>query len=549
MSGPGFISPLLTGLGLFFGGARFIAANLTPLAGPAARKLFRGAVRTSWRSALAGVFAGLASQSTSAVTLVVVGLVRAGVIPEGKAVLLPAWSQVGAAALVILVSLQTSAAVACALAVAGAALYFDFKLTDRLRHGVMVLLGVGMLFLGMEMLNVASDPLRVWLVNQGLLARNVGVTVLLALGLVLAAITQSSTVAGAFAVAVVRAGIFDLGSALVLLVGASVGSAINYGVPGLRGEAVGRQVMLFQAAQKLSGASLLTILLVLTAGRPQVVFGGVPMTPATGFAAIFVAIQVGGSMACTLFYGPLSRLMQKMAPPREAEALGRAAYLLEEALADPALALELVAREERRLLERLPLMLDGVRAEAASGGLSAEVLRAAGLNVAAATRRYLASILEAEPGRHAVVRAMGMQRVLDNIVALHEAVEEFQRAVRIAAPKAAEAVGRMVESLHMLLEVLNEIAQARDAAEQEFSLALLGERRQVIEGLRARLMGASSETRVQEALFRSTVLFERILWLARDTAVAVIQAGQETQAPEPVPSPTIAVLAQGEASA
>ena len=549
MPSPGFISPLLTGLGLFFGGARFIAANLTPLAGPAARKLFRGAVRTSWTAALAGVFAGLVSQSTSAVTLVVVGLVRAGVIPEGRAVLLPAWSQVGAAALVILVSLQTSAAVACALAIAGAALYFDFKLTERLRHGVLVLLGVGMLFLGMEMLNVASDPLRVWLLGEGLLAKGESAFVLAALGLVLAAITQSSTVAGAFAVAIVRAGIFDLGPALVLLVGASVGSAINYGVPGWRGEAVGRQVMLFQAAQKLSGACLLTLLLVFTSGSPKVAFAGFSTTPATAFAAIFLLIQVGGSLVCTLFYGPLSRLMGKMAPPREAEALGRPAYLLEEALADPILALELVAREEQRLLERLPAMLDGVRAEAGGGGLSAEGLRDAGLSVAAATRRYLASILEAEPGRHAVTRAMGMQRVLDNIVALHEAVEEFQRAVRIAAPKAADAVGRMVESLHMLLEVLNEIAQAQDSAEQEFSLTLLGERRQVIEGLRARLMGASSEAKVQEALFRSTVLFERILWLARDTAVAVIQAGRETQAPEPQPPAPAAVLAEGEASA
>ena len=115
MSGAGFISPMLTGVGLFFCGVRFIAANLTPLAGPAARRLFRGAVRTSWTAALAGVIAGLVSQSTSAVTLVVVGLVRAGIVPETRAVLLPVWSQVGAAALVIIVSLQTGPAVACAL--------------------------------------------------------------------------------------------------------------------------------------------------------------------------------------------------------------------------------------------------------------------------------------------------------------------------------------------------------------------------------------------------------------------------------------------------
>ena len=112
------LASLLTGLGLLFCGVRFIAANLAPLAGPAARRLFRRAVSTSWGAALAGILAGLATQSTSAVTLGVIGLVRAGIIPEGRAVLLPVWSKVGAAALVILVSLNTSVVIAYALAIA-----------------------------------------------------------------------------------------------------------------------------------------------------------------------------------------------------------------------------------------------------------------------------------------------------------------------------------------------------------------------------------------------------------------------------------------------
>ena len=78
---------------------RFIAANLAPLAGPAARRLFGRAVSTSWGAAVAGILAGLATQSTSAVTLGVICRVRAGIIPEGRAVLLPVWSKVGAAAL------------------------------------------------------------------------------------------------------------------------------------------------------------------------------------------------------------------------------------------------------------------------------------------------------------------------------------------------------------------------------------------------------------------------------------------------------------------
>ncbi len=541
------LAPLLTGLGLFFCGVRFIAANLTPLAGPSARRLFRGAVKTNWTVALAGVLAGLVSQSTSAVTLVVVGLVRAGIIPEGRAVLLPVWSQVGAAALVIIVSLQTGPAVACALAIAGAVLYFDFKLSERLRHAVLVLLGVGLLFLGMEMLNVSSVPLRIWLSAEGLLAKRENVAVLLVLGLVLAAITQSSTVAGAFAVAVVRAGIFDLDAALALLVGASVGSAINYGVPGWRGESVGGKVLLFQAAQKLSSATLLILLFAASEGRPQTALAGYPISATAAFAWIFLAIQVGGSVICTLLYGPLSRLMEKIAPPKESETLARPAYLLDEALADPALALELVEREEQRLLQRLPAMLDAVRAEGGVGGFSPEVLREAGLSVSDAIRRYLAAVLESDPGRNAVVLAMRRQRVLDNVVALHEAVEEFQRAVRIAQPQAGEAVGRMVESLHMLLEVLTDVASSHEPAEQEMSLALLGDRRQVIEGLRSRLLGASKDAKVQEALFRSTVLFERILWLARDTAVALMRASSEAPAAEATePQP---LLAPDEASA
>ena len=44
---------LLTGLGLLFCGVRFIAANLAPLAGPAARRLFRRAVSTSWGAVMA----------------------------------------------------------------------------------------------------------------------------------------------------------------------------------------------------------------------------------------------------------------------------------------------------------------------------------------------------------------------------------------------------------------------------------------------------------------------------------------------------------------
>jgi len=124
-------------------------------------------------------------------------------------------------------------------------------------------------------------------------------------------------------------------------------------------------------------------------------------------------------------------------------------------------------------------------------------------------------------------------------------VADFQKAVRIAQVQAADSVGGVVESLHLLLEVLADVASTHDPAEQEMSLALLGDRRQVIEGLRGRLLGASDDARVQEALFRSTVLFERIVWLARDTALAVMRSSGEA----PLGAGPSPALAAEEASA
>jgi phosphate:Na+ symporter len=552
MSTTSILAPLLTGLGLFFCGVRFIAANLTPLAGPTARRWFRQALGSVWTTGAVGLLAGLVTQSTNAVSLVTVGLVRADVIPEERAPLLPAWSHVGAAALVILVSLHSTLAVAYALALAGAALYFDFELSDRLRHAMLVMFGAGLLFLGMQMLSAASVPLRVWLADSGLLARSQSEPAApLLLGLVLAAVTQSSTMAGAIAVALVSVGVFDLPTALVLLVGASAGSAVNYAILARRGDAVGRHILLFQAAQKLFGSALLAIALAVFGSRIGPLLSELKQGASMAFATAFLAVQVAGSLACTLLYGPLSRLLKKIAPPEAGEALGRPAYLLQEALADPSLALDLVAREEHRLLIRLPTMLDSLRDEGDKSGPSAETLRAAGIAVGEAIRRYLAAVLAAEPGRDAVMLAMRLQRGLDGIVALHEAVEEFERVVRAAAAAPeAQALGRMVESLHMLLEVLVEIGSTDDPAEQAMSLSLLGDREQVMEALRARLMSMSADApaRVQEAVFRSTVLFERILWLARDAATASMRSLNEAPKAQPALADAPAFTA-GEASA
>ena len=305
---------------------------------------------------------------------------------------------------------------------------------------------------------------------------------------------------------------------------------------GRKGEAVGRHILLFQSAQKLFGTIWLLVLLGGFGGLLDVSARAFRLDAAGQLAWLFLFAQVGGSLVCTVARKPIAALFLAIAPPGRDEALAKPAYLLEEALADARLALELAVREQQRLLQRLPLMLDHIRMGGNPDVPSAATLATAGLAVGEAVRRYLAGVLETEPGREAVVAAMRLQRAVDNINALHQALEEFVAASRAAdGSQGAATVGRMVESLHMLLEVLVDIASSDSAEEQEMSLTLLGERDKVIEGVRTRLMAdaADAPAKVQEALFRTTFLFERILWLARDTAQVFAHP-----APAPAPAPS-----------
>ena len=74
----------------------------------------------------------------------------------------------------------------------------------------------------------------------------------------------------------------------------------------------------------------------------------------------------------------LIALLERLMPPSKLEMLAKPMFLSDDALFDPSLALDLVVREERRLLDRLPVMLDRVRADGDAKGADSETLKTAG---------------------------------------------------------------------------------------------------------------------------------------------------------------------------
>lgn len=522
------IAPFLTGLGLFFCGVHFVSSHLVPLAGRRLRNVLSRLGGQPILAAIFGSIAGAITQSTNAVTSVMIGLVSAGMIDKRRAILIPIWSNVGLSLLVILVAVDLRLAASYLVALAGVAVYFGLDRTDRIRHAVGTVLGLGLLFIGMQMLKEGTEPLRDGLMQDGFIATAARFPALLFLiGAGLALLCQSSSVASALAVAATHAELIDVSSAFWLVYGANFGAAGNYLLVALpyRGDAA--QIAIMQIVQKLAGLLVVFAVLAVGAvvGRPLIaeLTGVFAHSASAQVAWLFLLYQVAGALLSTIFINQILPLLERIAPPSKLQELSKPAYLIEDALVEPSTALDLVAREEHRLLQRLPAMLDTIRADTEGVPIPPATLRTASATITAAMARFLGSILESSLDRIDREKAVRLQHRTANLNALYESLDEFVQTCKLArqSPPSGRVADQMTEALHTLLMALADAADTDDQSEREMTLALLTYRDELMERIRQRVLREDPDmpAKAQEALFAATMLFERIVWLARRTAL------------------------------
>ncbi len=534
------IAPLLAGLGLFFSGVHLISSNLTPLAGKRFRRLLTRATMHRWLGALTGILAGIVTQSTNAVTHVTISMVSAGIIDKRRAMPIPIWAHVGASLLVMLVAVNLRIGASYIIAMAGFAIYLGIDRADQVRHLIATFLGIGLLFLGIEMLKSGAGPLRDFIVTEGLFteaARHPAI--LLALGLGLTLVSQSSTVTGAISVTAANIGLVDLPGACLLIYGANLGSGLSHVLlaRGLRDD--GRQIALMQAVQKLLGflAVLVMLLIEWISGRPLLApaLAALADTVPGQVAWVFLLYQIAGSTITSLLLPRLIAALERLLPPSNLEMLAKPAFLSDDALLDPSLALDLVGREERRLLERLPTMLDRVRVDGDATRAGSETLKTASIAVVRAMSRYLDAIMEAGPARADIERLMRLQHRTTNLGSLYDSLDEFVAAAAKSRQWASSGrvADQMIEAMHALLGALVDATASEDAGEQQLVLSMLGHRDELMERMRRRVLQENPDlpAQAQESLFATTMLFERIIWLARRNALLILpEAGDEAAA-------------------
>ncbi len=216
----------LGGVGLFLYGIKIMGQGLEMAAGSKLKSMLDKVTSNKFMAVLIGVVITALIQSSSATTVMVVGFVNAGLMNLVQATGVIMGANVGTTVTSVLIALDLSA-IAPVFVFGGAALLV-FAKKKFLTHIGEILAGFGLLFIGMDTMSSAMEPLRDSPVFIDLMVgakENPLVGILV--GLVFTAIIQSSSASIGILQALALKGLVPIEFAVFVLFGQNIGTCVT----------------------------------------------------------------------------------------------------------------------------------------------------------------------------------------------------------------------------------------------------------------------------------------------------------------------------------
>lgn len=531
------LSSLLAGLGLFFIGIRLIGKNLRQLMGSRLRSWIGRIVAGQGTLALFGLAAGALIQSVNAVIHILVALItaRAMVMRQGFAVV--RWTNIGTSMLVLLAALNMHVFILFLLGLTGVAYYRNLDDSGRYRHVVAAVLGLGLLFLGVDFIKSASALLKKEPALVDFLSLTFRYPVLGFLsGALVTTFIQSSTTVSVVAMAMAASGLLDFANGAWIVVGASQGAAIATWLTGQTVRGSTRQLVLYQMAFKTAGVVLVGLLLLLDESTHA---GWIPLGLAywhlslpAQLAAVYCALQIASDIGMRSMGPWVLPWLDRIAPPSVEEKAGQPVYLHDQALEEAQTALMLLDLEQRRLLQGLLVYIDSVREESAQAADEVDAFHQGAANVARLCEQFATDVVDKHNNRAVLERSLTLRDRNELLIALQSSLMELRSPLtRLQHTQATQTLlHSLVESLHLMLCTLIDVANKHDDDDVSMLRMLTHDRSELMDTIRRRSTMESLSAPEQSDVYLVTTLFERIVWLLRRYVLALDNAATSNKA-------------------
>ncbi len=233
---------MLGGLALFLYGMRMMSNGLELTAGNSLKSVLEKLTSSRIVSIVVGAGVTALVQSSSATTVMLVSFVGSSIMTLEQAVWIIMGANIGATMTNMLTALNISM-VASMLAIIGVVAIVFIK-RPKVNHIGLILAGLGILFIGMELMSQAVLPLREFDAFRDIMATFTNPLVGVVFGAVFTAIIQSSSASIGILQSLSVTGAISMNSALYLIFGMNIGTCITAALASIGGSSDAKRTAL-----------------------------------------------------------------------------------------------------------------------------------------------------------------------------------------------------------------------------------------------------------------------------------------------------------------
>ncbi|MBP8704895.1 MAG: Na/Pi cotransporter family protein [Candidatus Cloacimonas sp.] len=356
---------LVGGLALFLFGINKMSDSLQAVAGSEMRRILKVLINTPLKGVLVGLGVTVLIQSSSATTVMMIGLVNTGIMTLNQAVGVVMGANIGTTITAQLIAFNIGQ-YAFLFIILGVTLLFIRK-SKTMEHWSQILIGFGLLFVGLNVMGNSVSPLQNSITARNLMIRLASNPILSVLvGTCFTMLIQSSSASIGIVMVLASTGLIPFEGALYLVFGDNIGTTITAWLAALSSGNTAKRVAMVHTLFNVFGTIIFGILTYL--GIYTLLINWI--TPGNVYAGQNIARHIanGHTMFNVInmilflpFANQLANLATKIIPPDKVEtiSLGEPKHLNYTIISNSDLAINQSIKEMREMLRlvRMELML------------------------------------------------------------------------------------------------------------------------------------------------------------------------------------------------
>ena len=310
------ILSLLGGLALFLFGMQTMSNGLEAAAGNKMKSILEKLTSNRIMGVFVGAVITAVIQSSSATTVMVVGFVNSGLMTLNQAVWIIMGANIGTTITGQLIALDIGA-IAPLFAIIGVGAIM-FSKSEKVHHISGIIAGLGILFICMDMMGAAMEPLQESEAFLNLMTQFSNPLLGILVGAVFTAVIQSSSASVGILQALAATGMIPLESAVYVLFGQNIGTCITAVLASIGTKVNARRTTVIHLMFNIIGTTIFTIIC-MTTPYVHLVESITPGDPVAQIANAHTIFNIVTTLILLPFGNYMARAAERILPDSKKE--------------------------------------------------------------------------------------------------------------------------------------------------------------------------------------------------------------------------------------